>query len=221
MYLLTIDHDSRAVSISDHPDFDAAHKTLLEYVVGADYYLKPIQTTRPHTSYELVQLLDDDDAEAEPVERRRPPRTTGHAMIEHHPEPVKLADSPYYVAVAAQRWISDHSNLWTHGAEADLGGRYPRAVLTAAQAEGRCWFSAGTLIREAAHLAGVEPITHPDEATLEALRHNAITTASRPTPSPAALAATVQELLPADTTAADTAALIWWYALITWGANAS
>ena len=71
MYVLTIDHDSRAVSISDHPDFDAAHKTLLEYVVGADYYLKPIQTSRPHTSYELVQLLDDDD-DTEPVERRRP-----------------------------------------------------------------------------------------------------------------------------------------------------
>ena len=220
MYLLTIDHDSRAVSISDHPDFDTAHSTLLEYVVGADYYLKPIQTTAPHTSYELVQLLDSDDA-TEPPQRRRPPRTAGHAVIEHHPEPVQLADSPYYVAVAAQRWISDHAPLWTHGADTDPGARYPLAVLTAAQAEGRCWFSAGTLIREAAHLAGVDPIAHPDQVTLEALRHSAITASSRPTPSPAALAATVEELLPAHTTAADTAALIWWYALITWGVKAT
>jgi hypothetical protein len=218
VYLLTIDHDSRAVSISDHPDFDAAHNTLLEDVVGADYYLKPIQTTQPHTSYELVQLLDDD---TEPLQRRREPRTAGHAVIEHRPEPVKLADSPYYVAVAAQRWITDHAPVWTHGADTDPGAHYPLAVLTAAQAEGRCWFSAGTLLREAAHLADVEPIAHPDQVTLEALRHSAITASGRSARSPAALAATVQELLPAHTTAADTAALIWWYALIAWGVTAA
>ena len=180
MYLLTIDHDSRAVSISDHPDFDAAHSTLLEYVAGADYYLKPIQTTQPHTSYELVQLLDDD---TEPLQRRREPRTAGHAVIEHRPEPVKLADSPYYVAVAAQRWITDHAPLWTHGADTDPGAHYPLAVFTAAQAEGRCWFSAGTLLREAANLAGVEPIARPDQATLEALRHTAGSGSISPTGS--------------------------------------
>jgi hypothetical protein len=218
MYLLTIDHNSRAVSMSDHPDFDDAHTTLLQYVVGADYYLKPLQSTRPHTSYELVQLLDDD---TEAPQRRRPPRTAGHAVIEHHAEPVKLADSPYYAAVAAQRWITDHSPLWAHGADTDPGARYPGAVLTAARAEGRCWYGAGTLIREAAQLAGVEPIAHPDQATLEALRHTAITASSRPALTPAAVAATVQERLPAHTTAADTAALIWWYTLIAWAVSPS
>ena len=55
MYQLSIDH-GRSVTISDHPDRDDAHGALLRYVIGANYYLRPIQLGGAHTSYELLQL---------------------------------------------------------------------------------------------------------------------------------------------------------------------
>jgi hypothetical protein len=54
MHQLTIDHYSESVSITDHADFGDAHRALLKYVVGADYYLRTVQNTAAHTSYELV-----------------------------------------------------------------------------------------------------------------------------------------------------------------------
>jgi hypothetical protein len=81
-------------------------------------------------------------------------------------------------------------------------------------------YLAGTLLREAAHLADVDPIPHPDQTLLKTLRRDAITRAGT-TPSPAELAAAVQRAAPDDTPTTHTAALIWWYALLTWGANAA
>ena len=36
MHQLTIDHDDNPATITDHPNFDDAHRALLKYVVGAD-----------------------------------------------------------------------------------------------------------------------------------------------------------------------------------------
>ena len=76
MHQLSIDHDTKSVSISDHPDFDDAHHALMQYVIGADYYLRPVQNAPTHTSYELLRLADDDDPA-----RVRHPRITGIAVI--------------------------------------------------------------------------------------------------------------------------------------------
>src|ERR1700741_1116872 len=48
MHQLTIDHHNQPVTITDHPNFDTAHRALLKYVVGADYYLCPVRTTAAH-----------------------------------------------------------------------------------------------------------------------------------------------------------------------------
>ena len=61
MHQLTIDHNAKSVTISDHPDFTDAHRALMIYVIGADYYLRQLPSADPHTSYELVQLADADD----------------------------------------------------------------------------------------------------------------------------------------------------------------
>ena len=219
MYQLSIDH-GRSVTISDHPDRDDAHGALLRYVIGADYYLRPIQLGGAHSSYELLQLgeLAEPDREL-----YRGPRCAGHAVIEELATQASVpADSPYNAAAAAWHWIDDHRDIWDHGSDTDAGTRYPLAVFTAARAEARCWFSAGTLIREAAHLAGVEPIANPDQAPLENLRQAASTaTRSCPEPGPAEIAAAVAQFITADTAPGHTAALIWWYALLTWGVRAS
>ena len=172
------------------------------------------------TSYELLQLGDL----AEPDrELYRGPRCAGHAVIEElATEASAPADSPYNAAAAAWHWIDDHRDIWDYGSDTDAGTRYPLAVFTAARAEARCWFSAGTLMREAAHLAGVEPIANPDQALLENLRQAASTaTRSCPEPGPAEIAAAVAQFITADTVPGHTAALIWWYALLTWGVRAS
>jgi hypothetical protein len=218
MHRLTIDH-GHSVTITDHPDRDSAHGALLHYIVGADYYLRPIQDSPTHITYELLELCDPDECD----HRHDRPRSVGRATIEDLAAAGAVpADSPYNAAAAAQRWIEDHHVLWNHGADTDPGARYPLAILTAARAEARYLFSAGALLREAAHLAGVEPIGHPDQNLLEDLRHTAITQAkSTPEPRPAEIAGAVQEVIHDDTPSAVTAALIWWYALLTWGATAS
>jgi hypothetical protein len=219
MYQLIIDAGAGR-DVSEHPDWPAAHSHLIDYVKTRDYYLELIQCGQPHTSYHLLDLGDIAEEQRCRAAARHP-RTVGHAVIEeltHSP----IADPPYYAAAAARRWIDDHHHLRAHSGHTDSGTRYPLAVLTAAQAEGRCWFSAGTLLREAAHLAGVNPIPHPDQALLQTLRRDAIIRATTtPTPGPAELAAAVQHAAPDDTPADHTAALIWWYALLTWGANAA
>jgi hypothetical protein len=93
-------------------------------------------------------------------------------------------------------------------------------VLTMAHAEAHYTLRAGTLLPEAAQLAGVEDSHEPGQPTVEALRHNAICTVTD-TRSPAAVATAVQQLLPAGVSDQQTAALVWYYALILWGANAT
>ena len=44
MYQLSIDHHGRSVTTTDHPDRDDAHRSLINYVIGADYYLRPLPT---------------------------------------------------------------------------------------------------------------------------------------------------------------------------------
>lgn len=215
MHQLTIDHNRQSVSISGHPNFHDAHRALLQYVVGADYYLRPVQTTCDHTSYELLRLAEDNDHAA-----ARDPQVTGVAVIAELTDTQLPVSSPYFAACEAQRWISDHADKWLIGCPGDPGYHYPMAVLTMAHGEAHYHLRAGTLLPEAARLAGADDIAQPDQATVEALRHNAISNDAG-THSPAAVAAAVQLLLPAGVSDQQTAALIWYYALILWGVNAS
>ncbi|MBY0289725.1 MAG: hypothetical protein K2X52_21685 [Mycobacteriaceae bacterium] len=212
MYHLSIDHQGRAITTTDHPDRDDAHRSLLNYVIGADYYLRPVCTDADTTRYELLALADPDSRAARP-------HHTGHATIAPAHDDASVT-STYYAAVAAQRWIADHHLKWEHGSDTDPGSRYPLAVLTAAQAEGRCWFTAGALWREAAQLAGVELAAAPDQHLLETLRHNAIAQAGADL-SAAQLASAVHAALPAHISAAHASALTWWYVLLSWGITAS
>ena len=102
--------------------------------------------------------------------------------------------------------------------------RYPLAVLTAARAEARYSFTAGTIYNEAADLAdvGIADVPPPRQNTFEILRESAITAGRNGSITTAAeLAAAVQAQLTADLTPQQTAALIWYYALILWGVTAS
>jgi hypothetical protein len=214
VHQLTINHDNQSVSITGHADFGDAHRALLKYVVGADYYLRTVQNTAAHTSYELLRLADlDDPAPA------RGPRITGIATIEELPDTELPVPAPYFAAGDAQRWIADHAGKWLHGSATDPGDRYPMAVLTMARGEARCHLRAGTLLPEAARLAGADDLAHPDQAALEALRHNATSSDSNPD-NPAAIAEEARHLLPAGTGEHQTAALVWYYALIRWGVTA-
>ena len=211
MHQLTIDHNAKSVSISEHPDFGDAHRALLQYVVGADYYLRPIQNTPAHISYELLRLADIDDPAI-----GRNPTITGVAVIEERTEHQLPVSAPYFAACEAQRWISDNGNKWLHGSTTDPGYHYPMAVLTMAHGEAHHHLRAGTVLREAARLAGAADIAQPDASAIEALRDNAISTDSH-THNPAAIATAVQQMLPAGITDQQTAALVWYYALILWG----
>jgi len=88
MYKLTVEADT-AVTVTDHPDRDAAHGALIRYVVGADYYLLPTQTSPARTTYELLALRDEDDSDRV---RDRRPRSAGRAVIEELP-PAEAAPS--------------------------------------------------------------------------------------------------------------------------------
>jgi hypothetical protein len=213
MHQLTIDHASKPASITDHPSFDHAHRALLRYVVRADYYLRPVPPpTAAHTRYELLRPIDLDDPKPAPD-----PRVTGVATIEQRFDTGLPAAA--FAARDAQRWISDHAGKWLHGSATDPGYHYPMAVLTMARGEARCYLSAGTLLPEAARLAGLSDAAHLNQAAADVVRHNAITDASDPE-SPAAIAAAVTRLLPADTNDEHTAALSWYYALLRWGVRA-
>jgi hypothetical protein len=142
MHQLTI--DTTTVTVTDHDGPDDARAALLNYAVAGDYYLRSVQTTAAHASYELLRL----DDEVEPGHRRNEPRIAGTATIEE--------------------------------------------------------------------LAGSTDNSRPDPATLEALRHNAIASDDRPA-TPAAIAAAVQQHLPAGTNERQTA-IVWYYALMLWGA---
>ena len=212
MHQLTIELDD-TTSTTPYNDFETAHQQLLSHVIAKDLYLHVDSDDRETgTTFQLVRV----------TERTTRPRIVGTARIE--PAPATPVADPYYSAHAALCWIADRDTIWLHGCDTDSGARYPLAVLTAARAEARRWVAAGTIYDEAAELAGVDndQVPRPHHATLAILRDEIVTDAAlRAEPLPAAgLAAEVQRLLPANTTPHQTAALIWWSALLMWGATA-
>jgi hypothetical protein len=212
MHQLTIATDT-ATSTTPHDDFADAHRALISHVIAQDLYLHASwPTPRTAVTFKLVSL--------DPAGRQ--PHITGTATIE--PAPAKPVMGPYYSAEAALRWIADRTATWRHGCDTDPGVRHPLAVLTAAHAEARYTFTAGTIYNEAADLADVAitDVPRPRQNTFEILRDSAITAGRNGSITTAAeLADAVQAQLTADITAHQTAALIWYYALILWGVNSS
>lgn len=208
VYQLTVDA-ADVVTVTDHEDRDEAHGQLIAHVVRGDYYLRTIQTGPAHSTYELLTLA---------MGRRRP-RSTGHAIIEEvgvqdaHP-----VDAPELAALNAWRWIARHELTWQRGSDPHPAHGYPLAVLSAARAESRGWFSAGLLLPEAARLADAGSIPRPSQRCLEALRHSAI---AWPIARVEGLAAAVVADIEIPVVAATLPALIWWYALLSWGARAT
>jgi hypothetical protein len=211
MHQLTIDLGDTKRTVP-YDDFEAAHRMLMSHVVAEDLYLHTDWSSpQPGTTFKLLKV--DQDCTR--------PRVVGTATIAL--APAKPVDAPYYSAQEALRWIADHEAVWMFGADNDPGVRYPLAVLTAARAEARGWFSAGAIYTEAASLAGVDidEVPRPRQVTLEVLRDHAIAAGRREHPLNAAdLATEVQRHLTADVTPQQTAALIWWAALLIWGVNA-
>jgi hypothetical protein len=212
MHQLTIELDD-TTSTAPYNDFQTAHQQLLSHVIEKDLYLHVDSGDRePGTTFQLVRV----------TEHSARPRIVGTARIQ--PAPTTPAADPYYSAQAALCWIADRDAIWLHGCDTDSGVRYPLAVLTAARAEARRWVAAGTIYDEAAELAGIDnnQVPRPHHTTLAILRDEIVTAAAlRAEPLPAAgLVAEVQRLLPAETTPQQTAALIWWSALLMWGATA-
>lgn len=214
MHQLTIDHDTQPGSVTDHADFTDAHQALLKYVVGADYYLRPVQNSTVHISYELLRLADLDDPRP-----CREPQVAGVATIEVISENELPFAAPYFVACDAQTWITEHACKWLHGSSTDPGYHYPMSVLTMARGEGHFYLRAGALLNEAAVLAGADDAVRPAQATMETLRHNAVDNSGH-LGNPAAIAAAVQQHQPEGTTKGQTATLIWYYALLLWGVSA-
>ena len=213
MYQLSIEHQGRSRSVTDHVDREHAHRSLLDYVIGADYYLRPLPTGSDTTRYELLALAEPTAAPATPGAPDTPPSNQQPAPPTAHGQPLRRRRRR---APLAQRSPADVGQRM----RTDPGTRYPLAVLTTARAEGRYWFTAGTLWREAAQLAGTDTTATPDQHLLETLRHRAIAHAAHQL-GPADLAAAVVAELPEHTTAEHTNALIWCYALLRWGATAS
>ena len=159
MHQLTIATDT-ATSTTGHDDFADAHRALMSHVIAQDLYLHASwPTPRTAVTFKLVSL---DPADSQP-------HITGTATIE--PSPAKPVMGPYYSAEAALRWTADHTATWRHGCDTDPGVRYPLAVLTAARAEARYSFTAGTIYNEAADLSdGIADVPRPRQNTFEILR---------------------------------------------------
>lgn len=213
MHQLTIDHTNATVTATDHGNFDDAHRALLKYVVRADYYLRPVQNTVAHTSYQLLHLIDADNSTPQ-----RDPFITTTATITKLPDTGTPIASPYFAACDTQRWIGDHAAIWLHGSASDPGYHYPMAVLTMAHGDGHHLLHPGTLLPEAAHLASIDDLTSPAQKVIPALRHKAIHGDTH-ADQPSTIADAVQQLLSADTSDPQTA-LIWYYPLLRWGAHA-
>lgn len=208
MHQLTIATEA-ATSTTGHDDFADAHRALMSHVIAQDLYLHASwPTPRTAVTFKLVSLNPADHQ----------PHITGTATIA--PAPAKPVMGPYYCAEAALRWTAEHTATWRHGCDTDPGVRYPLAVLTAARAEARYSFAAGTIYNEAADLSdvGIVDVPRPRQNTFEILRDAAITAGRNGSITTAAeLADAVQAQLTADITPHQTAALIWYYALILWG----
>jgi hypothetical protein len=215
MHDLTITTDTTTSSVP-YNDFEDAHRALMCHAIGEDLYLQADwQKPRHVTTFKLLSLDADD----------RNPRITGTATIA--PTNGKPVVAPYFSATDAMRWVTDHTSTWECSCDTDPGVRYPMAVLTTARAEARCWFAAGAVFPEAANMsdAGSSDVPRPTQHTFERLRDSARSTANAgatiATITPAQLAATVELQLTPDITPEQTAALIWYYALILWGVTAS
>jgi hypothetical protein len=212
MHQLTIATDTET-STTGHDDFADAHRALMSHVIAQDLYLHASwPTPRTAATFQLISL--------DPTGRQ--PLITGTATIE--PAPAKPVIGPYYSAETALRWTADHTATWRHGCDTDPGVRYPLAVLTTARAEALCWFTAGTIYNEAAELSdvGIAEVPRPRQNTFDILRESAILAGRNANITTAAeLADAVQAQLTADVTPQQTAALIWYFALIMWGATAS
>lgn len=191
MYQLTIDSARAGTVSTSHTDQPAAHHALHRYAVAADVYLRMIQATEPHTSYDLIDLADR-------------PHPIGYAVIEHIPA---AAESLYYRAGEARHWIEQHRTAYTG---------YPARVLARARAAGANPDAARILFQEAASLAGVEPAPAVDPIRLDTVQHQA-RCAAQPL-NPADLAGIVATT---DTAQPTAITLTWWVALLTWGGSAA
>jgi hypothetical protein len=212
MYDLTIITPTD-VNTTAHNDFPDAHQALMSHVIAQDLYLHA-KWPAPRDSPSFKLLCLDEGAHE--------PRVVAIATIA--PAPAKPVIGPYYSAHDALRWTADHTATWRHGCDTDPGVRYPLAVLTAARAEARRSFvTAGMIFSEVAALsdAGTADVTRPSQHTFERLRDSAIAAGRNATITNAAeLAAAVQAHLTPEITPVQTAALIWYYALILWGVTA-
>jgi hypothetical protein len=210
MHQLTI--DTTALTVTEHDGPDAAHAALLAYAVKGDYYLRALPTVDQETRYQLLIL--DDTAPVGP--RPRQPRVAGTAVIDGLPASTEPGSGPYFAACEAPRWIRDAAaNRDRH----KLSNPYPDAVLTIAQGAARGRMHHDLLACESAALAAHADAARPDPTTLEALRHNAITAPTADV-NPAQLAAAVQQHLSPGCCERTSATLVWFYALILWGAHA-
>jgi hypothetical protein len=122
--------------------------------------------------------------------------------------------SPYCAALEALRWIGDPAVV---ARPDEPGGRYRHTVAMLARAEAHHILRAGALLREAAVLAGAPDAADDIEAgTVEAVRRTAT---RRPCTAPAPIASAVRIALPAGSLDRHAAVLIWYHALIGWGAR--
>jgi hypothetical protein len=211
MYELTIITPTD-VNTTPYDDFPDAHQALMSHVIAQDLYLDA-KWPAPRDS-PTFKLLSLDEGAHEP-------RIIGTATIA--PAPAKPVIGPYYSAESALRWTADHTATWRHGCDTDPGVRHPLAVLTAARAEARYWFTAGMIFTEAAELsdAGTADVTRPSQHTFERLRDGAVAAGRNATITNASeLADAVQSELTPDVTAVQTAPRNWYYALILWGVTA-
>ena len=185
MYQLTIDSArGGGTAVTGHTDRPAACNALHRHAIAADVYLHTIQAAEPRSSYDLVDLGDR-------------PRAAGHAVI----EPMSAAaETLYYCAGEARRWIDEHRTTPTG---------YPARVLARFRATDPA--RAAILLPEAGALAGVEPVSDVNPAILYDLAHQIHTTAAPL--SSAHLAGLVAAVAPNPDVGA---VLTWWVALLTW-----
>jgi len=207
MYDLTISTATHTNTVA-YQDFTHAHHALLAHVVGADLYLHVQCPVIQHAPRFTLLRLD---------EHARRPQIVGTAAIA--PTFIGPVISAQRSAQDALDWIAHHTLTWRHGRDTDPGVRYPVAVLSTARAEARHLFTAGTLYPHAARLSDAAEVdlTPPPEIVAR-LRAHAISTAGSPL-DVAGLVASVDGAFTGDLTAAHGAALIWYYALIHWGAS--
>lgn len=213
MHQLTITTATDTTTTS-HDDFDDAHRAMMSRVIAADLYLHADSPTPPNvTMFTLVDVHNVD-------ELTRRPRVTGTAVIAPVTGgPVVPAE---HSAFNALLWISQHDLAWHRDHSHEPSGRFPLAILHAAGAEAHQLFTAGTLYNQAAELAGVSrDEARPHQRTFDHIHAHVVALArSGRTLIPAELAAEVCGHLGKDTSPQQTAALIWWAALVMWGVNA-